>query len=542
MKSSEVQFSPGFNVITGETGAGKSVLLSALLLLLGARVETDAIRHGEEMAMIEGEFELCQTDDLLPLFDEYGLDLADMSAIKKEQEEVKEKNQGFNQDRYILLIGRQLYRNGKHKSFINGQLVPAQLIRSVAPLILHHYDQETCFQLKSIDAALHHLDQYAGLGDMKNSFEKQYRLYQELQLQYDTLQKEEQFKEIELEQLARDIKAIESLDLSTLDEEELFQSYQNSKSHQKTREQICKLCDMLDREGAGLLARTKQAHQIAQGLSHSTLTDLLQTALTHLQESSYVLEKELDQPHLSEAELQQIEKRLSLFDSLKRKYIATSQEELLDVLQKKQKRKESLLQREEEIKELLTTLEQAKIQLDNLATILSQKRSEHISSLHQEVEKRLALMQMKEATFRAHLTKKARSHTGDDQCVFFFKPNMGEKEVAIHEGASHGELARIFLALSAMLASKSHKSTLLFDEIDANIGGITARSVGQLIKEIALERQVLVITHFPQVAESADCHFVLNKDVVDTRTITSITKITNQKSLKKEHQRMAGKE
>ena len=204
-------------------------------------------------------------------------------------------------------------------------------------------------------------------------------------------------------------------------------------------------------------------------------------------------------------------------------------------------KKNELLEREEKINDLQETISKEKTKVDQLALSLSETRAMAAKKLSLLIEQKIRRMNMPEASFQTTILKTNRSSSGDDECHFSFFPNPGEKIVDVHTGASNGELARIFLALAASIASKEEKTTLLFDEIDANIGGITARAVGELLKEIAKERQVLAITHFPQVAESADTHFVLSKEVVDNRTVSTISKISKSTDRKKEHLRMAGK-
>ena len=516
VKSCDIQFSSHFNIITGETGAGKSVLLSALQLLLGARVENESIRHGEEKATIEGEFIIEQSQAIQALFDEYEIDSTP-----------------------TLTLTRELHANGKHKSYVNGQIVQSGFIKALSPHLITHYDQETSLQLRSHAYALEQLDLFGNNSHLKTEFQNAWNQLQSTQSLYTKLLEEEQYKEIELEQLKRDIGALASLSLESLDDEKLFTLYQQGKNKQKLEEKLQLLTSLIDEPPSGILSKVKQALKIAQDIP--SLSEFLESASASLQEASFYVEKQLNSEIVSKEELDKIESRLSLFDTLKRKYLASSKEELQKTLLKKEMRKKELLEREEKINDLQETISKEKTKVDQLALSLSETRAMAAKKLSLLIEQKIRRMNMPEASFQTTILKTNRSSSGDDECHFSFFPNPGEKIVDVHTGASNGELARIFLALAASIASKEEKTTLLFDEIDANIGGITARAVGELLKEIAKERQVLAITHFPQVAESADTHFVLSKEVVDNRTVSTISKISKSTDRKKEHLRMAGK-
>lgn len=518
VKTCDVEFSSGFNIITGETGSGKSVLLSALQLLLGARADADSIRHGDEIASIEGIFFHDTIQQLQPLIDEYEIELTDEYTIR-----------------------REIHRNGKHKSYINGHIVPTALIKSLAPYLLDHYDHETCFQLKSTAFALKQLDLFAKTQKIQDQFQQKWTSYKSQQTSYAKLLAEEQFREIELEQLKREITALESLQLHDLNDEALFTTYQQGLSQQKIEEELHRLSECIDHVSSGLLSKVKQACILSKKLPHPPITELLESASISIQEASYYLERQMNVETPSKEQLAAIEKKLTLYDSLKRKYVASTKEELQNILTNKKQRREDLLKRDEYVSELKKQIESGQKELDTMALCLSEKRKTAAMRLQSEIESCIRLMQMPQATFQITLEASPRSASGDDCCSFSFVPNPGEKLVNVHTGASNGELARIFLALSATVSSQENKSTILFDEIDANIGGMTARTVGHLLKTIAKDRQVLAITHFPQVSESADCHFVLSKEVIGDRTLSSITKLSNAQDLKKEHRRMAGK-
>lgn len=520
VKTCHIEFSDQFNIITGETGSGKSVLLSALELLLGGRADAEAIRHGEESARIEGEFHLADPAKLQALTDEYEIELSSK-----------------------LIVRREMYRSGKHKTYINDHIVPAQLVRALAPHLIIHFDQESCLKLKSPSYALSLLDLCAENLNLKNIFHTKYTELLALQKQYAELQKQEAYKEIELEQLKRDITALSALQLEDLDDEELFTQYQQGVAHKKEEELCIKLSDALDGEQDGLLAKIFHVKQLAERLPvhiKETFLELISSSHAQIKEASYTLQRRNRANFLSNEALGKIEKRLSAFDSAKRKFHATHPKELLAVLDSKQKRQTELLLQNETMHQIDKEIEILREELDKTGAQLTAQRTQAAKNLTAKVQEHLQKLNMPHATFSIHLNSIERTASGDDSCTFFFTPNRGEKQVNVHTGASGGELARIFLALSTILSCKEQVNTLLFDEIDANIGGMTAKAVGTLLEEMSHARQILAITHFPQVAQYAHKHFALSKEVIDGRTLTSILFLSDAKEREQEHLRMSG--
>jgi DNA repair protein RecN (Recombination protein N) len=517
MKTCDIEFSSSLNIITGETGTGKSVLLSALQLLLGAKADSESIRHGESSALIEGSFFLKDATPLLPHLHEYEVDLS--------QE---------------LLIRREILKNGKHKTYMNGMLVPMNLIRTIAPFLLDHCDLESCSHLRSPIYALERLDLFADAIPLQKSFHELWKTLLSLKDRSDRFHEEERFQEIEMSQLEKEIEALESLQLCSFNEEELFEKYQKSLSQKKEEFSLFQLEELIEKDTEGLLSKLFHAKQLALKLHSNTLVDLIEGALIQMKEASYSIQTQKGGSLLSDEDLQKIDQKLSLYNSLKRKLRVNTTQEMNDVLQIKIRRKEELINRDEEKKALTDEITALKAIIDLKAHTLSARRKEFACHLAQEIERQIRTLNMPQAIFNIQIDSKERSPTGDDACTFFFVPNSGERTVDVHKGASNGELARIFLALSTILASKEQVSTILFDEIDSNIGGLTALSVGTLLEEISKKRQVIAITHFPQVAQFAHAHFALAKEVIEERTITSITHLKNTKERKQEHLRMSG--
>ena len=269
------------------------------------------------------------------------------------------------------------------------------------------------------------------------------------------------------------------------------------------------------------------------------IADLLNSSLSSTREAGNDLQRELSSFDHSEEESERIEATLRRIDAIKRKY-GSSTEEVLLAKTSMEEKLHLLLGRDNEIAQLEESLVTTKAACDSLAKELTSKRTETARRFGRIIECHLQSLNMPNALLNISVTPAPRSSTGDDHIQLVCSPNVGEKTIDVSEGASGGELARIYLAIQAVLADRFIIPTVLFDEIDASIGGMTANAVGDTLAAIGERRQVLSVTHFVQVASKAHSHFALTKEVRDGRTITLIQELTTKESKKREHQRMVG--
>ena len=520
--STEVHFSKGFTVITGETGSGKSILLTAIGLLLGDKADSGAIRHGEEIGIIEGDFSLPETSAISALFEEFNLDLPKRCTIK-----------------------RELFASGKSRATIDSCVVPISFLKRLGAELLEISSQHAHLVLQEENAPQKVLDKFTKLEESVQEFKELFQKSKTLSDHLDKLLQEEPLKALEMERIRAQLEEIEESKIFETDDTALFSRLKEMESAKEIFEKASLLIEELDEGKDPLirrLARLEQKTDVLRGLSprFAPCAELIESASAALKELFQNVQSSLDTVEYSEEERTRVEEALKKIDSLKRKY-GQSIEEVQKVQTKLLERLAILEGRDEAIESVRKELDSLKSLCNEKATMLHEKRSRAIPSFEKEVLSFLHLLHMPEALFHVELQATERTTTGDDKVRFFLTPNEGEKRIEVKDGASGGEMARLFLAVQAVMAHLSSIPTIIFDEIDASIGGITASSVGDLLSAIGRERQVLAITHFTQVAAKAKDHITLSKETTDGRTLTKIRRLSSKKELAEEHKRMVGK-
>jgi DNA repair protein RecN (Recombination protein N) len=508
----------GFHVITGETGAGKSILLTAIGLLLGEKADSSCVRQGEEKAIIEAEFEIPQTQEIF--------------QILEEAEATTESNR--------ITIRRELLCNGKSRAYINDQPIPIQILRKIAPLLIDISDQHSHLRLQSSSALLDILDTYAKTLPLRNSFEVAYQKYVELSAKLLDLQASIASRDVEIEALSKRIADIEDSHVLTVNEEELFQRFSLLQTQQETLQTCSSIMESLE-NGKSPIAHTllricQQLEKISSPEAKEAL-EQFDTAKSNIRNGVSCIHKLATTCEYEERELELLESQLSKIDKLHRMYGDTSNIQDTHAALKEKVKKYTTI--ETQIEDLQTALFSQKNQCDEIACTLREQRKTAARLLAPHIQQHLNLLNMTHATFEITVDPIERSSTGDDTVRFLITPNLGEKQIPI-SSASGGELSRIFLAIQTELADRYSVPTILFDEIDSGIGGMTAHAVGKVLAEMGSRRQVFAVTHLPQVAVHANIHFAICKSVNQQRTSTSVKRLTSKQELLAEQQRMAG--
>jgi DNA repair protein RecN (Recombination protein N) len=517
--SCEMTLAEGFHVITGETGAGKSILLTAIGLLLGDKADAALIRHGEAMAIIEGEFDF--PPSCTSLLDEAHICLEGPTCT----------------------IRREILSSGKSRSFLDGYLVTVNLLKALGSLLIEVSDQHACLTLTDNDTPRTLLDRYARLEGLVGRFGRSYEQWHTLTQQRDEWLSHELSRASDIESLQTNMAAIEASTALHVDDQELFSQLQQLEQAKEAYEIISSMADEIDGGKnplqSALFRLTQRGAKISSlGVPSEAVVDLLNSACSSLREAGNELRRILPRLDCSEDERTRLNTQLRLIDTVKRRFGPTTND-LQQAYASMKERLASLLQRTEELADLDERISTAARACDTHAKELSQKRSKAARQFERSIERQLRPLNMPEASVELRLLPASRSSSGDDAVLLLLTPNVGEKTINISE-ASGGELARIFLAIQATLADRFVVPTILFDEIDASIGGMTANAVGDTLAAIGLQRQVLAVTHFVQVASKANAHFALTKAVRDGRTVTQVQPLTSQELKQQEHQRMMG--
>jgi len=517
-----LELGPGLNIITGETGAGKSIILNALGLISGERGGSDIIRHKEDEATVEALF------DTVP------------PAIESKLNEAGFEIEGE------LVIRRILNRSGKNRIYVNGSLCPLGLLAEVGTSLVHIYGQHEHHTLLQPETHLNLLDAFADLDEsaksMKANFDTLSSAWDRLQenrASLDNRRREKALLETQVEEIAQ-------AHLRSGEEEEL-RSDKSILAHAEKLHQGC-------REGEELLyagdaAWVSQLGKYAVRLkdlagidpSLQPAVELLESSLAQLQEVAAQLRRYAGRVHFDPRALEQLEDRLAEIQRLKRKYNA-GVDEILRMHGEIKESLESLEQSEEQIAGLEKTFMEARRNAWEMAEKISNERQRAAKKLKREMEKEVKSLGMPDTTFEVRfvthdeksdvqpffIAGKKLTERGMDQLEFYFSPNPGEPVKPLANVASGGELSRLMLALKALVLTPGVVSTLLFDEVDAGVGGRVAEIVGKKLKQVAVHHQVISVTHLPQIAAIADAHFVVQKEVEKGRTFTRVQRLSDR--------------
>ncbi len=509
VESSELTLGCQFNAITGETGAGKTALIEAIELALGARADSSLIRKGCDRAFVEVSFDISHLAKVLELLNEAG--------IPHEPGE-------------LLTIRREITHEGKNRSFINCRTAPLPLLQSIGAELIDLIDQHAYHALRKSEAQRSLVDLFGSLKLELAQFQEALKTEKHLHKQLSELQTRAQKKEREEEVLRFQVEEIASVQLKENEEEELFEKYKRLAHSQEILEKIDILVKSLSESPSAVLTqmRSLQKHcdaleQFDKGLAETAT--LMRDGQLALNEAFHNLQSYRNKLGSDPRTLQLLETRLQAITQLKRKYGQNFAE--IDAYYRKCKED---LDRLENIDDSLATianeLKSAQEHTHSCAKLLTQKRKETATLFQKLLTQQLRSLNIPGAEVTIEIISQERNQSGDDEIRFWLKANTGEQPALVKDQSSGGELSRLLLAIKISLAEKNNTPTLIFDEIDANVGGTTATIIGEKLKELGKHRQVLCITHFPQVASHADLHFSVQKQEKEGRTTTQVKQLS----------------
>ena len=520
----ELNLAPGFTALTGETGAGKSIIIDAVSLLLGGRADTDYIRAGTDQALIEGVFapsEAAYQEIIVPLLREQGL---------------------LDPDHDDLVLTREINRSARNICRVNGRLVTLSILRQIGEKLVDIHNQGEHLSLLRVHQHVDFLDRYASLEKPRAEIAQKVRHLQETRRQLKTLLQDERELARRIDLLQYQVNEIEAARLQPGEGEEL------SARHKllSNAEWLITQSDLLYRtlsesEGAGGSVLDRLG-ELSEGLAKlATLDPRLAPEKTIIEESSYqlaevaaTLRTYAEEIDYDPDALRQVEERLSLIHDLQRKY-GGSIEEILDFARSATEELHNLSHSEERIQELQLRESELLADIGRLASLLSEGRQQAAESLAQRMEAELAELGMQKARFSVSISQReaeegvpvgdkryAFDSTGIDRVEFLISPNVGEPLKPLSKIASGGETARLMLAMKTVLSAVDEVPVLIFDEIDAGLGGRAGVVVGRKLWGLARNHQVLCVTHLPQIAAFGDSHYLVGKDVRGGRTLTSL--------------------
>lgn len=533
----EIDFKKGLNILTGETGAGKSILIDAISAVLGEKMTTDVIRSGFERATVEADFDISGVTGLKEILDDAGIDFDDES----------------------LVLRRELYSSGKGRSFANAVQIPVSKLLEIGEALIDIHGQNEHQNISKVSKHREILDRFAGLDEDVRQITICYNELYSLKERIKSTEMNETEKKRRTEYLSFALQEIEKAGFLPNEEENLREEESILSNSEKIFTQINTVNEILRGE-PGVIALLKKAEQSLSSVAEidhdiAENLDSVRSALYSLEDSSSFFRDYQEKIDFSESRINEVEERLSMIQLMKKKYGST----IAGILQfAEQCRNElSSISSSDELREKLNDEHRKKIQETKIkALALSQKRTEAARALESLVMKELADLNMAGTEFRVSV-KQEINPSGDiemnnsvymlyphglDKIEFLLSANSGESLQQLRKAASGGEMSRIMLALKTVLLSNDIVETLIFDEVDAGISGKTAEIVGQKLKTLAKERQVFVITHLPQIAAMSDNHFSVSKEKSGERTFTHIKNLSRDEKITEVARMLAGKE
>ncbi|MBD8989956.1 MAG: DNA repair protein RecN [Clostridiales bacterium] len=503
IECADISFDRGFNVLTGETGAGKSIVIDAISAILGERAYRDMIRTGTERASVRAVFTEVPE---FPWFAENG--------VEYDPETV---------------ISREIHLDGKNICRVNGTLVNVTSLHKLGIQLINIHGQHDSAALFDEENHLAFLDAFADNGKLRASYGERYEAVAKLRREISSLTMDEGEKLRRMENLKYQIAEIEKAELEPGEDDRLEERRKVLQNAEKLSNGMETAVECLyggeDSDGAsGLLAQAEYALARLSRFSDSfaALHDRVSDLMYQVQDAAEEVRDARDSLSYSAEELEQIESRLDVIHKLRRKY-GTTCEDILEYLDKAKKELDEIEFADDKLERLKKNLKKAEKEAWDAALALRENRQQAADTMSKRILSELAQLDMPRVQFACRFTETELAANGADAVAFYMSANAGEALKPLSRVASGGELARIMLAMKNVLAEKDQVATLIFDEVDTGVSGRAAQKVAEKLRSVAVHKQVLCVTHLPQLAALANTHLLIAKSERDGRTYTSVT-------------------
>lgn len=522
----QISFQPKMTVLTGETGAGKSIIIDALGLLAGGRGSTEFIRKGEKKAVIQGLFTLPREANTYNILEEYGIDSEDGQII----------------------LQRDLYRGGRNICRINGMMVNLATLRKVGETLIDIHGQNEHQELMKPENHIDLLDEYdKKTSQLRNQYQVVYQNYRKLKLSMEKKEADEKAWVQRLDMLNFQVKEIEEAGLKINEEDELVEEKNKLDNFQAIHDALELSYQILSGEKIDVVGNLGNAMNELSDVSD--LSENLQEINTKISDAFYSLEDaardisdELDSMEWNGERLNEIEERLELIHQLKRKYGDTI-EDILHYHSRIEKELREMENAEQNSEKQERQLSEALEKVKELAIKLSKQRKKSAKKLEKMIHEQLSALYMDKAVFEVKCLNNSKLYSkGIDKVEFYIQTNPGEEMGPLAKIASGGELSRIMLALKTIFSQKMGVTSIIFDEVDTGVSGRVAQAIAEKISQISNNSQVLCITHLPQVAAIADNHYYISKSVNDGRTETSLKELDEKQKIREIARMLSGSE
>lgn len=525
-----LRFGPGFNVLSGETGAGKSILVDALSLVLGSRGRSESVRQGSSEAEVAAVIQVENTPELREWCEKYDIEPEDGS----------------------LLIRRTLRPNGRGSASVQAVPVTRGALAELSGVLVDIHGQHEHQSLFQVSAHRRLLDRFANLETRVNEFGALFTEVSDISRRLDILDKDEGEMKREADFLRFAADEIESAELKSGEEEELAETQKRLARHEELSGSLERTMNASSESRHGALSNLRIAKDelgAAAGID-SSLTPLVQrleTAFFEIEDIVQEVRGRLDTANFDPAELEAVDSRLARIGTLEKKYAAVSIDEVLEYAREARERLAGFENRDDERRGLLRRRGELQSRLASEAAEISRGRKSAADSLRERTEAHLHSLGMAEARFTVELEGKRNTEGkaligpyGGDTVEFMLSANRGEKPKPLKSTASGGELSRVMLALKTVLSESDTVPSMIFDEVDSGIGGEVARSVGEHLHALSKSKQIFCITHLAAIAVFADNHFQVGKESSGSRTVTRVRRIDADERVKEVARMLAG--
>ena len=518
-----LNFEKGMTVLTGETGAGKSIIIDAMNMMLGARATTDVIRHGAPKAEIEGLFSVENSHALQMIFDEQGIELGDE-----------------------IIIRREILQNGRSVSRVNGQMVNLSVLRSIGQYLVDIHGQHDQEELMRPQLHIQMLD---GFGDadfleLKQAYQTNFDAYRQMRKQLLEVKKNQEEHKARIEMLEFQMAEIESASLQPGEDLKLNQERDKLLNHKNIADTLTNAYTMLDNEEFSSLANVRSAMNDMESLEeydaeYREISSSLSESYYVLEDVTKRLEDIIESLDFDGNRLMQIESRLDLIHSITRKY-GGNVDDVLMYFAKITEEYNLLTGNHLSSDDMEAELKKLEVSLVDLATKLASARHNLAQQLEIEIQQELKDLYMDKAQFQVQFTKGKFTREGNESVEFYISTNPGEDFKPLVKVASGGELSRLMLAIKSAFSRKEGKTSIVFDEVDTGVSGRVAQAIAQKIHKIGQHGQVLAISHLPQVIAIADYQFFIEKISNDHSTVSTVRLLTVEERVEEVAKMLAG--
>jgi len=518
-----LNFEKGMTVLTGETGAGKSIIIDAMNMMLGARATIDVIRHGALKAEIEGLFSIENSLPLQDIFDEQGIDLGDE-----------------------IIIRREILQNGRSVSRVNGQMVNLSVLRAIGQHLVDIHGQHDQEELMRPQLHIQMLDEFGDTDflELKQSYQTNFDAYRQMRKQLLEIKKNQEEHKARIEMLEFQMAEIESAALQPGEDLKLNQERDKLLNHKNIADTLTNAYTMLDNEEFSSLANVRSAMNDMESLEeydaeYREISTSLSESYYALEDVTKRLEDIIEDLDFDGNRLMQIESRLDLIHAITRKYGGNVDDVLL-YFAKITEEYNLLTGNNLSSEDMEAELKQLEVSLVDLASKLASARHNLAQQLEIEIQQELKDLYMDKARFQVQFTKGKFSREGNESVEFYISTNPGEDFKPLVKVASGGELSRLMLAIKSAFSRKEGKTSIVFDEVDTGVSGRVAQAIAQKIHKIGQHGQVLAISHLPQVIAIADYQFFIEKISNEHSTVSTVRLLTVDERVEEVAKMLAG--